>query len=186
LLSCEPAPEPEAVTWQPVKVRNLYQIELPSTFQMGYDMHDYASLQYYDLNHSLFILGIEDAKQNLGDIKRRRLSLAGYFSFVEDNVLEATDLFRREETVICELPGTYDNEAKIRDYYVVNEDWAPIPLFYRIAVFESSEYFFQIVIWMPYQDHCDHYPTVERITYSFAMLANALGDEKPTPSLTGN
>lgn len=183
LGSCSSTQE-DAPDWQVVKAGNLYALELPPTFEKGYGMHDYATLQYHDLENSIFLLGIEDAKENLGEIKRRRLKIGGYFNFVEDIVLEQVEFYQREATQQCKLPGTLDYETRIRDYYVSHNPWAPFPLFYRIAVYESEEYFFQLVLWMPYDDHCDAYPVLERITKSFVLGEGAIGKPKIPTELT--
>ncbi len=171
--------------WQRVTIANLYAVDLPTTFEMGFDMHEYAQLQYYDLEHSIFLLGIEDAKENLGDIKRRRLKLRGYFTFVEDIVMEAADTSLIEASAQMSLPGTEQRPARFCDYWVGQYEGTDIPLFYRIAVYESPDYFFQLVFWMPYENHCQYYPTIEKISQSFTLLPGAMGDQKLTPSLTG-
>lgn len=162
--------------WQRVTARDMYGMQLPPSFQRSFDMHPYATLQYYDLERSIFLLGIEDAKENLGDIKRRRLKLGGYFSFVEDIVLEEVQTFRREATQEFPLPGLYGFQVRVRDYEVIHEPWAPFPLYYRIAVYECEEYFFQVVIWMPYEGHCAYYDEIERITQSFVLGKEAISE----------
>lgn len=149
-MACEKSTE--TFDLQVVKVDELYQIELPERLKSGYDMHDYASLQYYDTLTNLYVIGIEDAKENLGQIKRRRLKQKSYFKFVESTVFNQVDTLLLETEQDYEIsPGV---TLKAGDYYARSKSWGEIPVFYRIAVYENYDYFFQLVIWMPYQDHC--------------------------------
>ena len=169
LMACEKAPPP--VEWQTIASKGgTYTIELPAHLQAGYDMHEYANLQYYDLEKSIFLLGIEDAKANLGDIKRKRLKVGGYFAFVEDNVLEKNDSTSQESIEHFTPRGETARSARVGDYYVSSHALDAIPVYYRIVVYESEDLFLQLVIWMPYDQHCDMRPMVDRITRSVTFL----------------
>lgn len=168
-LSCQQAPPPiELVT---VTIDSLYAIDLPSNLQPGYDMHDYASLQYYDMETGFYVLGLEDAKEKLGDIKRKRLKLPGYYRFVESTVFERVDSISRVGTQ--QYTSDYGLPLRLGDYYVQGESWASLPLFYRIVVYENEAYYFQLVIWMPDEDHCERITWVDTITRSFRFLEGA-------------
>ena len=168
LGGCEQkAPEP---SWQTISINGIYSLELPSAFVLGYDMHEYANLQYYDLSRNIFIVGIEDSKDNLGDIKRLRLKLDGYFEFVEDIVLDRADSSYLEASY-AHYPEDYPQQAaRMGDYFASSKDWGGQSLFYRIAVYENAQYFVQVVLWMPYENHCDLYPLTSRILQSFTFL----------------
>ncbi|MDX2250033.1 MAG: hypothetical protein SF052_24835 [Bacteroidia bacterium] len=132
-------------------------------------MHAYASLQYYDTIQNFYLLGIEDAKQNLGDIKRKRLKLKGYYEFVEGTVLEKADSFQIETEQEFQLPP--DLSVKASDYYVLSKlEEGSIDLFYRIAVYENESYFFQLVFWMPYEGYCSQLEWIETVTQSFTFI----------------
>jgi len=173
VCACEEAKIVEPIT---VNIDQLYTLELPGNLQPGYDMHDYAGLQYYDTSTDFYILGIEDAKSNLGTIKRKRLRLKGYYEFVENTV------FSRADSTYFLAGQEFQTSQGVRvrtgDYYVFTRHWgAPHQLFYRIAVYESEDYFFQIVTWMPFDLYCDRYDWIERISYSFRLV-------EPAPSPT--
>ncbi len=166
LIACEGTPP--ALEWNTVLVDSLYTIDLPSNVQAGYDMHPYASLQYYSINDQMYLIGIEDAKENLGDIKRKRLKIKGYYAFVENTVLNQVDTFYRESLMEWQDPSL--PKARIGDYYVSSPGQFVAPLFYRIGVFESENYFLQLVMWMPYQDACQKVPLLDSIARSFQFL----------------
>lgn len=132
-------------------------------------MHDYAGLQHYDTSTDFYVIGIEDAKSNLGEIKRRRLKLRNYYSFVENTVFSRAD----STALISSQKFTTEQgiNSQVGDYFVSSQYWgAPYHLFYRIAVYESDEYFFQVVTWMPYDLYCERYKWIELISYSFRLL----------------
>ena len=49
-----------------VPIDSLYSVSIPNNLKPGYDMHDYASLQYYDSELDFYVVGLDDAKENLG------------------------------------------------------------------------------------------------------------------------
>jgi hypothetical protein len=166
VCACEDPPPP--VTMHPVPVKGLYSVDLPSNLLPGSDMHPFASLQYYDVSRHLYVLGIEDAKQNLGDIKRKRLRLAGYYDFVESVVFEKFDTLARVAYQIVPLRSGL--RVKAGDYYTQSKQLGGTDLFYRIAVYESREYFLQLVIWTFFEHHCEQMPYIDSITYSLRLI----------------
>ena len=164
--------QPQIVEAETVIVDQLYSVDLPNNLKPGFDMHDYAGLQHYDTSTDFYVIGIEDAKDNLGAIKRRRLKLKNYYSFVENTVFSRAD----STQLIADQKFTTDQgiKSQVGDYFVSSQNWgAPYRLFYRIAVYESDDYFFQIVIWMPYDLYCERYKWIEGISNSFQLLDNA-------------
>lgn len=167
MIACEATPT--VIEWNTIVVDSLYAVDLPSNVQAGYDMHPYASLQYYSIEDQIYLIGIEDAKENLGDIKRKRLKIKGYYAFVENTVLDQVDTFYRESLTVWEgYPGL--STARIGDYYVASPDRYTQPLFYRIGVFESDDYFLQLVMWLPYNSSCDKVALLDSIAQSFQFV----------------
>lgn len=158
---------------QPVMytIDSLYALQLPGNLMPGYDMHDYASLQYYDVKANMYVIGLEDAKENFGDIKRKQLKLSGYFDYLERNAFEMADSsFQETESRFLTSQGL---EAKCGDYFVPARSGEHPELFYRICVIESKNYFFQLVLWMPYEDHCHNISMTDQMVYSFRFLPPA-------------
>ena len=132
-------------------------------------MHDYASLQFYDKNEDFYVLGMEDAKDNLGEINRRRLKLDGYYKFVENTVFGQIDSVSLVGSQKFETLGS--QKGKAGDYFALSfYNDVMYELYYRVAVYESDSHFFQLVIWMPYENYCDKMATIDKITYSFQAL----------------
>ena len=135
-------------------------------------MHDYASLQYYDTLTEYYVIGIEDAKENLGQIKRRRLKLKGYYKFVENTVFSKVDTLLLETEQVIQL--TDNLRVRAGDYYAQSKDWGPNPIFYRIAIYENENFFFQLVSWRPYQGHCEQMKQLDSTLRSFAYIPELL------------
>ena len=136
-------------------------------------MHDYASLQYYDTLREYFVIGIEDAKENLGQIKRRRLKLKGYYKFVENTVFAKVDTLLLETEQVIQL--TDNLQVRAGDYYAQSKVWGANPIFYRIAIYENEDYFFQLVSWMPYAGHCNQIGQLDSSLRSFIYIPDFAG-----------
>ena len=137
-------------------------------------MHDYASLQYYDTIQELFVLGIEDAKENLGQIKRRRLKLKGYYKYVENTVFDKVDSLYTETEQYIRLRE--DLSLSAGDYFAQSKVWGQEAAFYRIAIYESADHFFQLVLWMPYENHCQEVPWMDSTLRSFNFITPDAGN----------
>ena len=147
---------------------SMYVMKVPSFMQPGFDMHPFASLQYYDTTSQFYVLGMEDAKENLGAIKRRRLKLKGYFNYMETTTLERMDSFVNEAGFRDTLPQGLVVQSN--DYFAVSSADQGVPLYYRIAAYENDEFFYQLVIWMPYETHCPRMTWIDSITRSLEFL----------------
>ncbi|WNJ16683.1 hypothetical protein [Pontibacter sp. G13] len=164
--SCQEVKEP--VEMRTVVVDSLYSVELPNNMKESYSMHAYANLQYFAADWNMYVIGLEDNKANLGEIKARRVQLVHYYDFVENTVTELVDTSMLIGVQSFILPNGLD--AKIGDYYTYNSQKAYPPLFYRIAVYESDGYFFQLVLWTPYESSCDYIGWIDSITNSFDLI----------------
>ena len=164
-LSCDRSAPVEAVK---VEIDGLYSVELPVNLKPGYNMHPYAGLQYYDEAAGFYVMCVDDMKENLGPVRRHRIRIKGYYNFVELTVFERADsisLIAQDNFVLDGL------HVKTGDYYVSSEYWGDVyAFFYRIAVYESADYFFQLVMYMPFEDRERQVKSVDRITQSFRLL----------------
>ena len=158
-------------SFQTIEVNRLYRINLPQSFRPARDMHDFAELQYYDTQGTCYVIGIEDSKQKLSEVIQQRLKLDLYYDFVENIVLDKADssyakAFQEFETV-------QGLRVKAGDYYAKSEYWEKKhELFYRVAVYESDTYFFQLVSWMPYESHSSRLSMLDSVFHSFVLVEN--------------
>ena len=166
ILSCQ-QPRQTMSELSKIEVDSLYTISLPTVLRPGNDMHDYASLQYYDPKTDFYVMGMDDFKENFGALKRRRLRLRAYYRFVEKTAFESVDSLQELSTSRYTRRGLHVQSG---DYFVKTRYFdVSYDLFYRIAVYESDTHFFQLLIWMPFGDHCDILEVVDSITNSFEL-----------------
>lgn len=167
LFSAACGPRKPAV--QTIPIDRLYSVELPDNLRPGYDMHDYAGLQYYDAATDFYVIGLDDSKNNFGKIQRQRLKIKNYFEFAERTAFEHVD--STYQTSTQEFVTSQGLKAKAADYFVQDPKMAEnLPIFYRVCVFENEDHFFQLMIWMPYDVHCERYDWIEMITHSFKVI----------------
>ncbi|MDX2287161.1 MAG: hypothetical protein NW241_23560 [Bacteroidia bacterium] len=167
-FACQPAAP--ARPWQQVRIDSLYEIRVPGSLLPATDMHPYAGLQYYAPDQALYVLGIEDEKDNLGPLMLRRIQLPGYYMFVENTVFEQADSFRMESQTIP--PPTPAHACVVGDYYASSRQWGE-PLFYRVAVFETKDFFYQLVMWTRYEGACARTEQMDTIVGSFRLAGQA-------------
>jgi hypothetical protein len=166
LASCTAPDEKGQVTVSPID--SLYTVSVPKYLKPGFDMHDFAELQYYSTSHNFYLIGIQDAKQSLGNIKRRTIQLETYYNFVEATVLEKADSLVLEGMELFKLNDSLS--VKVGDYYARSIYFdQTYELLYRIGVYETPEYFVQLVIWVPYESACTYYVDTEQVLRSVVM-----------------
>lgn len=165
-IACQPETSPVSSTT--FTYEDLYEIHLPDHLYRAYDMHVYASLQYYDTLMGFYVLGIMDPKENLGDIKRKRLKLEGYYNFVEKTVFTNSDSI--EQVSEQQFESQAGVQALVGDYFTMSDAGRQTPVFYRLSIYDHPEYYFQLVTYLPYEIHCDHMPWIDTLTYSFQFM----------------
>ncbi len=153
--------------WQTIPIRNLYTIDLPSSLKPTNEMHEGAALQYYNEDGSLYVICLEELKENIKAIKSG-INMNDYYKMVEDTITSRST-FKRF------IQGKkYKNEGltlKEGDYEVITDLMGQeYHLMYRISVIESKQYFFQLVMYAPYVDSCGVFDLMDTISKSFRLL----------------
>lgn len=168
LWGCKKPVEPR---WRTVPVSNLYSIDLPSKLVSRNDMHESAGLQYYDLASDFYIIGMEEAKDNVKAVKSD-IKMDDYYKMVEDTITSGAIYKRFIQGQKAKGDGF---NLKAGDYQIVKDlRGKEYHLLYRIAVIESKKYFIQLVMYMPYSDSCNVFPKMDTITNSFKILQENL------------
>lgn len=172
LIACKKEALP---THQLIAIRNLYTLELPSRFEPTYDMHNSAELQYADKSSHWYLICMEDAKSNFGTGGQKIVSLPDYYKFAEASVLSDA-----ESKLFIQGTTRKQDGLKIQegDYHVTtNLNNENFELLYRVTVLESKTHFFQLVMWMPYEEGCEVYKKMDSITKTFKLIKS---DENKT------
>ncbi|MBX7243089.1 MAG: hypothetical protein K1X92_15200 [Bacteroidia bacterium] len=153
--------------WQTIAIRNLYTIDLPGSLKPTNEMHEGAALQYYNEDGSLYVICLEELKENIKAIKSG-IKMDDYYKMVEDTITSRAISKRFIQGRKFKNNGLSIKEG---DYEVLTDLMGQeYHLMYRIAVVESKQYFFQLVLYAPYVDSCKVYDVMDTITKSFRLL----------------
>lgn len=156
--------------YQDIDIQDLYSLRLPAYLKVT-QMSPIATLQYCNRDSGLYILVVEDAKENFGikNSKDWKTDVKDYFRHVEKDVLynEETE----DVTVLDSKTWVYEEpkmQMQMSDYEVtVKREGKKYDLIYRIAVAENATHFFQILIWMPQPFDCKKSEFLDEILSSF-------------------
>lgn len=164
LWGCQKKVEPR---WHTIPIENLYAIDLPSKLIVSNDMHESASLQYYDLANDFYVIGMEEPKDNIKAVNSE-VKMDDYYKMVEDTITSGA-VYKR---FIQGQKSKHDGISMKASDYEIQKDLRgkEYHLLYRIAIFESKKYFYQIVMYMPYSDSCKIFPKLDTIIQSFKVL----------------
>ncbi len=162
-----------------IPIDSLYRIDLPSNLRPGYEMHDYASLQYYDTRTHFYVIGLEDSKENLGEIKRKQLKIDGYFDHLSHSAFEHMDSV--QQIAAAEYINDYGIHVFCGDFDVKGANLSEMDLFYRVCVCEHPRYFYQLVVWMPFNTYCERIEWIDLLTESLRFSKDSI---VPSPPLT--
>ncbi len=167
LVSCKKETLP---THQLVAIRNLYTLELPARFEPTYDMHESAELQYADKTTHWYLICVEDAKSNFGTGSPKAVSLPDYYKFAEAAVLSEAESKLFLQGVTRKQDGLKIQEGDYQVHTTIQEE--SYELLYRVTILESKTHFFQLVMWMPYEEGCAVYQKMDSITRTFKLISN--------------
>lgn len=156
--------------YQDINIQDLYSMRLPA-YLKATQMSPIATLQYCNRDSGLYVLVVEDAKENFGikNSKDWKTDVKDYFRHVEKDVLHNEET---ESATFLDGKTWFYNDPKMQmqigDYeVVVNREGKEYKLFYRIAVAENATHFFQILLWMPQPVDCKKSEFLDEILSSF-------------------
>ncbi|MFK7970003.1 MAG: hypothetical protein AB8F95_06525 [Bacteroidia bacterium] len=153
--------------FQQVTVDSLYTVLLPSALNETRDMHDYAELQYRNVDIHFYVLGITSPKARLGDVRNKRLKLSAFMRFMEDDVRSFVD-----SLTVCGESSWRTNQPKssvaAKDFIAKSSFFGDQhELFYRVTAVETPDSFYGLIVWTPYSNHMERWDWIERISHSF-------------------
>ena len=154
-----------------VEVEGSYSISIPANFKPCNDLHDFATLQYADEREGYFLIGIEEPKSSMENLKVE-YSLADYSDFVETTVGGVYDsmLVTARDTLM--VNGIRCQTADLLTY--IQSDEAPLEVYYRLAVFESENRFYQLIGWT----QADQRPTLMAASQAIEQSFQECSDSK--------
>lgn len=170
LSACTNTPSDTPAGFRKVTVDSLYTILLPSALEETREMHDYAALQYRNVETHFYVLGITSPKSRLGEIRNKRLKLSAFMRFLEDDVRSFVDSLG-----LCG-ESTWRTNISKTDYlakdFIARSSFfgEQHELFYRVTAIETPDSFYGIIVWTPFQSHMNRWEWIEQISRSFTLL----------------
>lgn len=156
---------------QEVKIKNHYSMELPSSMETYKDLHPLASLQYKEKLGELYVIVIDEKKQEMHDA----LEMNG-LSEIYSNDVEgyATLLVDDIKTRIKVKSSTPLKKEKINGLdartFEVNATVDNMDIYYNIAYIEGAKTYYQILTWSSISEKSKYMAEMKKIIHSFKEL----------------
>lgn len=150
-----------------VKVNDQYQLSVPEYLHTCTDLSEKASLQLQSIDQDVYLLAMDEGKPILHAL-RLDYTLKEYLNEVLkqpflknikhqtlDTLAQAHKTTYGQEYYVANISGTAENEQRV---------------FYKIGVFESRDYFYQVIIWTREGKRKTVEPDMVKILESFKEL----------------
>lgn len=166
LSSCQEEKEYEARL-----VNNTYSIEIPLMLTQATSLHDEASLQYQNLQQELYVLAIEEPKNEIHDMIHQEEALTNFtpdFEGYAKLITENMDLRVRLDNV-SELKDTIINGHKAK-LQTMESEIDGNKAYYWIGIFEGNKNYYQVITWTLLAKKELHQSKMEHMIYSFKEI----------------
>lgn len=134
LVSCN-----SDTTYQTVKIKNKYSLELPDFLSEVSTLNEEASLQYQNPLREFYVIVLDEPKSEFPD--QESINLENFKAILRDGLetnLTNPKFSRDRDTVINGL------KAKL---FSLSDSSDNIPIYYQFAYIESENHFYQILTW---------------------------------------
>ena len=151
-------------------VDSVYSVLIPANLEETREMHDYAELQYRNVDIHFYVLGITSPKSRLGDIRNKKLKLSAFMRFLEDDVrsfVDSLSLCGESSWRTNKTNASYQTKDFIAKSSFFGEQHE---LFYRVTAIETPDSFHGMIVWTPYSSHVKYWEWIEQISRSFTPL----------------
>ena len=159
-----------------VEVEGKFSVAIPSNFVPCNDLHDFAPLQYADERGGYFLVGIQEAKQDIAQLQVK-YQLGDYANFVENTIGSAFDTMHVSQRDTMEINGLRCQTSDL--YAAITEGPAPLEVYYHLSVFESDNHFYQLIGWSRRDRQTAFSEAAREIDHSFQELEGNLAQGQP-------
>lgn len=143
LVACQSAETEKKIT-----IGNTYSVSIPGHLDKTDDLNDDASLQYQNLWKELYVIVIDEPKDEFNELMEieggflgYEANFQGYSDLILDGFDEAIDLkapFVVKDTVINGMNAKFTAQSA----YFEGMD-----IYYQIGIYEGKENYFQMFTW---------------------------------------
>ncbi len=154
-------------TYQTIKIKKQYSVDLPSFLSEAENLNDEASLQYQNLLKEFYVLVIDEPKQAFANaIERQDINadLDGYSDVILKNLRASI-----QNGVFSEIENIKIGGLNARTFSVTGTVEG-IEIYYEFAQIEGKKQFYQILIWTEPKRLDKHQTEMKKIINSFKEL----------------
>jgi hypothetical protein len=158
----------KADSYEKVESRSGYSIHVLSSMEPSTDLNSEASIQFLDQNKQLFMIVLDENKDEMNNAVESNEALSekysadfkGYSTFLLDNFANSMEVksgTKIKDTVIHDLPAKTINLVSEID---------GVDIFYALAFIEGVDKYYQVWTWTYAHLEEDHYPRMKEILFS--------------------
>ncbi len=140
LFSCNKKQE----SWHRVNVNGSFAMDIPGRFERGFDLHDFAPVQFQDEDAETYMIGFTQSKSDLEKI-RLKYTLKDYSWFQLRNISSGINTVLDSYSMQSDVNGSKAIFTEISGRAFDGESF--VPVHYSAAVIEGSESYYQFVCW---------------------------------------
>jgi hypothetical protein len=164
-----------------VDVADQFGVAIPSNLVPCSELHEFAPLQYADERGGYFLLGIQEAKEDIVHLKVK-YKLADYASFVENTIGSAYDTIHVSGRDTLEVNGLRCQTADM--IAAVDDGQSALEVYYHLSVFESDSHFYQLIGWTRRECQSVFQAAAHEMDLSFHELSAALVQDQTASAVT--
>ena len=158
----------EKVTFKEITVPDAYTLSVPASMEQSNELHDFARLQYSDERKGFFLIGIDEAKEEL-DRLQLYYGIEDYAHFVTRTVSNGLDTANVTGQNQFEVNGLPLISTDL--FGAMHHDGKGLEVYYRLMVLESDRNFYQLIAWTARDKYEIFHPIADQIECSFQELA---------------
>jgi len=163
VISCQ-----ENEKTQTIKIKNQYSLDLPQNMSLVSNLNNEASLQYQNIFDDLYVIVIDESKQNINSILENDTdfspNLNGYTQLLKTSLQTtvAHSVFSNsKKTQINGLKSYTSSLSGSVDSFQV---------FYEFAYIEGKSHYYQVFVWTSLEKKDEISPKMKKIINSFKEL----------------
>jgi hypothetical protein len=176
LCSCNQTPPIEKYDTQTLE--NKYSLLIPESLEQTDQLNKFASMQFKNAKQDFYIMVLDEPKAGFAQaVEEKKYNttsdLGGYYKIVVDHFRDITSkgfkVYDIEKKKINSANAIVFSMSGLNDNY---------PVFYRYAVIESKERYYQIMSWTNTMQEQKYQERMNKIIDSFNIEENGVAKSK--------
>lgn len=160
-------------TYETVRIKKQYSVDIPSMLVQSQTLHEEASLQYQNLLQELYVLVLDEPKNEIHQMINEEESLSnftpdfeGYVKLITENMELRVRLNNVSELKDMKINGL---KAKIQTF---ESDIEGLTAYYKVGFIEGKKNYYQVMTWTLKSKQDIHEDKMTQMIQSFKELKN--------------